>query len=100
MKTKLYYDEDGRMLYSRNWPEVPAVNASIYQDLMAERNFKIEMDFLLSHPVIVTNPDFAKRLIVWGGQRIERNTFYEIDCDFIIKGNTCELIDQVTPDKE
>lgn len=90
--TKLYYTEDGKLLYSNNWPEIPQVQASAYKDMILMAKYEREMKFMLDHPVIVTNPDVAFGEIVWGGNRIERERFYEIDMPVKITGpNTCEI---------
>lgn len=89
---KLYYHEDGRLLYSRQWPEVPTVKRSIYADEAAMRSFQDQMQYLLSYPVIVTNPDKAFMEIVWSGKRVKRGEFYEINNCFEIKGNTVTIL--------
>lgn len=90
---KLYYTEDKKLLYSRNWPEVPPVQASIYKETFMMNEFNRQMDFHIRHGVEVTNADDTKGEIVWSGHRIEPGKFYEIPCEVIItSSNTCEVI--------
>lgn len=93
-KVKLFYTEEGQLLYSRHWPEVPEIQASIYKDAAMMNDFENKMKILLRYPVPVTNPDKAFLLIV-EKEPLERGNFYEIETDFEIhhndNGYTCEL---------
>lgn len=87
---KLYYTEDGKLLYSNNWPEIPPVQASANKDMILMAKYEREMKFMLDHPVVVTNPNDAFGEIVWAGNRIERERFYEVDMPVKITGpNSC-----------
>jgi hypothetical protein len=94
-KLKLYYTKEGQLLYSRNWPEVPEVKASIYQDTAAMNRFNMDMEVLLRHPVHVSNFEETLTEIVWQCGRINRGNFYELSNDFKIHSNessyTCEV---------
>lgn len=101
MKTKLYYHEDGRLLYSRNWPEVPPVMVSANTDIVAYRNYIDQIKYLTSdvYAVVVTNHDYAMGCIVFHSDKpIERNQFYEIPNDVKINYTndryTVEIIKQ------
>lgn len=90
---KLYYTEDEKLLYSRNWPEVPPVQASIYRDEAMYREFKNQMAFLLRYPIEVTNDDAVKAEIVWADNPIEPGRFYEVEGQVrITSQNSCEVI--------
>lgn len=56
MKWK-FYNNDGVILFGRNWPEVPQIQASIYQDEMLLQKFKRELKECLKYPVSVLNPE-------------------------------------------
>lgn len=89
--TKLFYTNEGKLLYSRHWPEIPPVQSSIYKDAAMVNDFNNKMKYLLRFPVEVTNPDKAFFEIVFSGRRIERGQFYEIKNPVRIEGNSVEI---------
>lgn len=70
------------MLYSRNWPEIPPVQASIYRDQMLLNDFNTKMKYLLRFPCPVTNTD--KAVLNGPGDPVDGGKFYEIEADFKI----------------
>lgn len=81
---KLYYSEDGKLLYSRIWPDVPEVKSSIYQDVAAMNLYNRELKFLTDpvRRVEVVNHDHAMCCIILANDTpIERENFYDIKED-------------------
>lgn len=91
--TRLLLTDDGKLLYSRHWPEIPEVQASIYKDAAMMNDFENRMKFLLRFPVPVINPEIA---ILKDGIPVHGGIFFDVDMDFKIDhtdtGYTCELL--------
>lgn len=82
MKTiKLLYTEDGRLLWSKFFPEVPPVMASCNADTLAMNRFNREMKEAVRLAVPVMNPDKAFMNIVFN-ERLKRDKVYTIQCDY------------------
>lgn len=90
--TKLFYTDEGKLLYSRHWPEIPEIQASAYKDAAMMNDFNNKMKYLLRFPVEVTNPDKAFFEIVNSGKQVERGQFYEIQNEVKITNNTVEIL--------
>ena len=78
---KLLYTEDGRLLFSKFFPEAPPVMASIYADTLAMNKFNREMKEAVRLAIPVLNPDKAFEKIVFN-ERLERDKIYTITCDY------------------
>ena len=82
-KIKLLYAENGKLLYSKFFPEVPPIQASEYKDTIMMNEYNRKMKQAVSEAIPVKNPDKAFELIAFGG-KVERDTVYEIECAFKI----------------
>jgi hypothetical protein len=93
---RLLYTEEGQLLYSRDWPEIPEIESSIYQDQMAMNAYNDKMKVLMKSPCPVINTDKAFIEIILQCGELQRGRFYDITNDFkIISGDIgykCEVL--------
>lgn len=88
---KLYCNDSGDLLYSRNWPKEPPVMISIYADQMVLNQYKNDLDYLLRYPIYVENQEQVINLI----GKVEPRKFYELDAVAVIKGPNLCRVDQI-----
>lgn len=81
MKIKLLHTDEGTLLFSKAWPEIPEVQASIYKDAALMNDFDNRMRFALRYAIPVKNPDVAFAKIAFN-EAVERGKFYEIECEY------------------
>lgn len=85
-KIKLLYTEDGRMLYSRFFPEVPVIQASANADMLKMARYEREMKEAVRQAIPVENPEHAKAYIAFS-YPIEKGNVYEIECEYMFKSS-------------
>lgn len=91
VKIKLLYHNDGRLLYSNMFPEVPPVMASANADQLAMNAYERRMKEAVRYGVEVLNPDKAFTLIAFN-EPLERDKIYCIECSFLFKGGKIEIL--------
>ena len=78
MKIKVFYSEECKLLYARNWPVVPQVMASIYVDQLAMNTYERQLKETFKYAIEVANKDEVMAMIAFS-QPIERDKFYELE---------------------
>jgi len=78
---KLLYTDDGRLLFSKTFPDVPEIYASANQDMIAMARFEMKMKEALYYAIPVLNPDKAFEKIAFN-EPLERDKIYEIKCEY------------------
>ena len=89
-KIKILYTEDGKLLWSKFFPEVPPIKASIYADEVAMNDFNTKMKDAVKSAIPILNPQKAFEKIAFK-EPVERYRIYEIECDYIVR-TTIEIL--------
>lgn len=81
MKIKLLYTDQGELLFSKSWPDVPEIQASANKDALLMSNYHLQMEHALRYAVPVINKDKAFEKIAFD-HPLERDVVYEIECEY------------------
>lgn len=91
-KLKILYTEEGYLLYSKFWPEVPAVQASANAEAIQYNTYQRKLADAIRQAVHVFNRDRCFLEIIWQVGELHRDEFYEIEVETKFTDGKLEIV--------